>query len=66
MSFGSSSTRRFSAFDTIFWVTTRQSRSASGVPCVAAASATCTAISSPGRISPMRSIGMIWSGEDTV
>ena len=42
-----------SAFDTIFCVTTRQSPSASGVSCAAAASAISSASSSPGRISPM-------------
>ena len=55
---GSRGTSRFSAFDTIFCVTTTQSRSTSGVPCAAAASATWTAISSPGRISPIPAIGM--------
>ena len=50
-----------SAFDTIFWVITRQSWCSSGVSCAAAASATSTAISSPGVISPMPWTGMTWS-----
>ena len=63
---GSSATSRPSAFDTIFWVTTRQSPSASGVPCARAASAISSASSSPGRISPMPSIGRCVSEPGTV
>ena len=51
---GRASTSRPSAFDTIFCVTTRQSPSASGVPCAArGVERSSSAISSPGRISPM-------------
>ena len=63
---GSTCTRRPSALETIFWVTTRQSPSSRGVSCAAAASAISGASASSGRTSGTPCTGMMVSGRTDV